>query len=45
MDVLTQGFSPNVDFPRVLGIEAVGIVAEAPGKEFKEGATVATAMG
>jgi NADPH:quinone reductase-like Zn-dependent oxidoreductase len=40
-----QGHSPNVKFPRVLGIEAVGIVDNAPGGEFKEGDIVATAMG
>jgi NADPH:quinone reductase-like Zn-dependent oxidoreductase len=40
-----QGLSPNVQFPRVLGIEAVGLVAQAPGKEFREGDIVATAMG
>ncbi len=40
-----QGLSPGVPFPRILGIEAVGAVAEAPGGEFAEGATVATAMG
>ncbi len=40
-----QGHSPGVAFPRVLGIEAVGIVEEAPGSEFKPGQTVATAMG
>ncbi len=40
-----QGHSPGVKFPRVLGIEAVGIVVEAPGGEFKPGQTVATAMG
>ncbi|MBB5498658.1 zinc-binding alcohol dehydrogenase family protein [Paraburkholderia sp. MM5384-R2] len=40
-----QGFSPDVKFPRVLGIEAVGIVEEAPGMEFVKGDTVATAMG
>ena len=32
-------------FPRVLGIEAVGLVEEAPGGEFRRGDTVATAMG
>ena len=32
-----QGHSPNVKFPRVLGIEAVGIVASAPGREFQQG--------
>lgn len=42
-----QGHSPGVGFPRILGIEAVGTVASAPGNEdrFPEGATVATAMG
>ncbi|GME62998.1 Alcohol dehydrogenase superfamily zinc-containing [Neofusicoccum parvum] len=42
-----QGHSPGVAFPRVLGIEAVGTVAAAPGSErdFPAGAVVATAMG
>src|SRR6267378_8192618 len=40
-----QGHSPNVEFPRVLGIEAVGLVEEAPGNEFQKGDIVATAMG
>lgn len=40
-----QGHSPNVRFPRVLGIEAVGIVETAPGGEFQNGDVVATAMG
>ena len=40
-----QGHSPGVQFPRVLGIEAVGIVEEAPGGELELGQTVATAMG
>ncbi|MCJ1399501.1 hypothetical protein MMC11_002703 [Xylographa trunciseda] len=40
-----QGLSPNVKFPRVLGIEAVGLVEEAPGNEFQKGEMVATAMG
>jgi NADPH:quinone reductase-like Zn-dependent oxidoreductase len=40
-----QGLSPGVVFPRVLGIEAVGLVEEAPGKEFTKGEIVATAMG
>ena len=40
-----QGHSPGVFFPRILGIEAVGIVEEAPGGEFSHGETVATAMG
>jgi NADPH:quinone reductase-like Zn-dependent oxidoreductase len=40
-----QGHSPSVTFPRVLGIEAVGTVVEAPGGEFSIGQTVATVMG
>jgi NADPH:quinone reductase-like Zn-dependent oxidoreductase len=40
-----QGLSPGVVFPRVLGIEAVGLVEEAPGGEFTKGEIVATAMG
>jgi NADPH:quinone reductase-like Zn-dependent oxidoreductase len=40
-----QGHSPNVPFPRVLGIEAVGEVISAPDGGFGEGDTVATAMG
>jgi NADPH:quinone reductase-like Zn-dependent oxidoreductase len=40
-----QGHSPGVTFPRVLGIEAVGIVEAAPGGEFQTGDVVATAMG
>src|SRR5271157_6482191 len=40
-----QGHSPSVKFPRILGIEAVGLVEEAPGNEFQQGDVVATAMG
>jgi len=40
-----QGHSPNVVFPRMLGIEAVGTVAAAPGGEFVQGERVATVMG
>ncbi|KAF4458592.1 abc transporter, partial [Fusarium albosuccineum] len=40
-----QGHSPGVKFPRVLGIEAIGTVAAAPGGEFAEGDIAATAMG
>jgi NADPH:quinone reductase-like Zn-dependent oxidoreductase len=39
------GQSPGVKFPRILGIEAVGLVEEAPGNEFSKGDIVATAMG
>jgi NADPH:quinone reductase-like Zn-dependent oxidoreductase len=40
-----QGLSPGVHFPRMLGIEAVGVVELAPGGEFDQGEIVATAMG
>jgi NADPH:quinone reductase-like Zn-dependent oxidoreductase len=40
-----QGISLSVRFPRILGIEAVGLVVQAPGREFQEGDIVATAMG
>ena len=40
-----QGHSPGVEFPRILGIEAVGTVEEAPGGVFEPGQTVATTMG
>lgn len=40
-----QGYSPGVQFPRVLGIEAAGVVMEAPGKEFEKGVTAVTCMG
>src|SRR5580658_5499356 len=40
-----QGHSPDVKFPRVLGIEAAGLVEDAPGGEFRKGDIVATAMG
>jgi NADPH:quinone reductase-like Zn-dependent oxidoreductase len=40
-----QGHSPGVKLPRVLGIEAAGLVEEAPGSEFRKGDVVATAMG
>jgi NADPH:quinone reductase-like Zn-dependent oxidoreductase len=39
------GQSPGVKFPRILGIEAVGVVESAPGGEFRAGEAVATAMG
>ncbi len=32
-----QGHSPSVTFPRILGIEAVGVVEAAPGGEFQPG--------
>jgi NADPH:quinone reductase-like Zn-dependent oxidoreductase len=40
-----QGHSSSVKFPRILGIEAVGLVEETPGNEFQKGDIVATVMG
>jgi NADPH:quinone reductase-like Zn-dependent oxidoreductase len=40
-----QGLSPDVQFPRIVGIEAVGLVEESPGGEFRKGEKVATVMG
>ncbi|VAW92486.1 hypothetical protein MNBD_GAMMA21-522 [hydrothermal vent metagenome] len=40
-----QGRSPTVKLPRILGIEATGIVEHAPGGQFNKGDVVATAMG
>jgi NADPH:quinone reductase-like Zn-dependent oxidoreductase len=40
-----RGLSPNVQLPRILGIEAVGTVEASPGGQFNPGETVATAMG
>jgi len=42
---MPRGHSPNVKFPRILGIEAVGLVEESPGGQFTKGDIVATAMG
>jgi NADPH:quinone reductase-like Zn-dependent oxidoreductase len=39
------GLAEGVTFPRVLGIEASGVVAAAPGGEFAVGQQVATMMG
>src|SRR5713226_1319693 len=39
------GLARGVTFPRVLGIEATGVVAAAPGGEFEEGQQVAAMMG
>jgi hypothetical protein len=41
-NVWHRGHSPGIEFPRILGIEAVGEVADAPGGEFEKGAIVAT---
>lgn len=40
-----QGHSPSVTFPRVLGIECVGVVAASTDRELPEGTTVAAVMG
>src|SRR5437016_9569849 len=40
-----QGLSSGVTFPRVLGIEAAGGVAQCPGGEFPVGQQVVTMMG
>jgi NADPH:quinone reductase-like Zn-dependent oxidoreductase len=40
-----QGHSRGIHFPRILGIEAVGLVETAPGGEFAAGESVATVMG
>jgi NADPH:quinone reductase-like Zn-dependent oxidoreductase len=40
-----QGHSPNVKFPRILGIEAISTVEDAPGNEFRKGDVVATEKG
>ena len=40
-----MGFAAEVTFPRVLGIEATGTVAQCPGGEFAEGQQVAAMMG
>ena len=39
------GLADGVTFPRVLGIEATGIVANCPGSEFETGQQVVTMMG
>lgn len=40
-----KGLSPSVALPRVLGIEAVGIVADSASDVFAPATTVATCMG
>ena len=40
-----RGDSPNVKFPRVQGIECVGMVEEDPSEEYKKGQQVAAIMG
>src|SRR3989440_11761972 len=40
-----QGLASGVTFPRVLGIEAAGVVVRCPGGEFAVGQQVVTMMG
>ncbi len=40
-----RGDSPSVSFPRILGIECVGEVVEAPGGDLESGQAVAAMMG
>src|SRR5437016_3757868 len=40
-----QGLASGVTFPRVLGIEAAGVVGQCPGREFPTGQQVVTMMG
>ena len=40
-----RGDSPSVKFPRVLGIECVGEVVDAPGSDLSAGDCVAAMMG
>lgn len=40
-----QGLSPDVKFPRILGIEAVGTIEDAPANTYSKGDVVATVMG
>src|SRR5437762_1941045 len=40
-----HGLASDVTFPRVLGIEAAGVVAQCPGGEFPVGQKVVTMMG
>src|SRR5260221_1955417 len=40
-----QGFSPDVTFPRILGIEAVGEVEQDPSGHYQAGQKVAAVIG
>lgn len=40
-----QGHSPNVKFPRVLGIECVGLIEDPNGSNLEKGQKVAAIMG
>jgi NADPH2:quinone reductase len=39
------GLAENMTYPRVLGIEAAGVIEECPGGEFEPGQQVAAMMG
>ena len=43
--VTRQGFSPTVEFPRVIGIECTGLVEECPSGKFKRDEKVAAMVG
>lgn len=40
-----KGYSPNVTFPRVIGIECVGEIVTDPSGEYRQGQKVAAVMG
>jgi NADPH:quinone reductase-like Zn-dependent oxidoreductase len=45
-EIMTRlGFSPNVTFPRILGIECVGVIADSVNPALPAGTTVAAVMG
>ena len=45
-EIMTRlGFSPNVTFPRILGIECVGVIAGSVNPALSAGTTVAAVMG
>ena len=45
-EIMTRlGFSPNVTFPRILGIECVGVIAGSVNPALPAGTTVAAIMG
>lgn len=43
--LILEGLAEGVTFPRVLGIEATGVVEAAPGGEFAKGQKVCATMG
>lgn len=45
-EIMTRkGYSPNITFPRILGIECVGEIVNDPSGEFRKGQKVAAVMG